>query len=133
FRESRCDGHWSCAALPMGAAAQLDTSTSHTVLEVACGERAGVRGPASGGVDQDELGVFESTHLYHWLIADRGTVTGIECHTIDLDRAFGRDEIAVPFFPERVFGGLARLQCRAENPRVGADRQGIIVARIAAR
>ena len=65
--------------------------------------------PPSGGIDQDELGVLERTHLYHRLLADGGTVTGVECHAVDLDRALGRHEIAVAFFAERIFGGLARL------------------------
>ena len=87
----------------------------------------------SGGIDQDELGVLERTHLYHRLLADGGTVTGVECHAVDLDRALGRNEVAVAFFPERVLGGLARLKSRAENPRIGADRQGVAIARVAAR
>src|SRR6516165_7474572 len=87
----------------------------------------------SSGIDQDELGVLERVHLYHRLIADGGTVTGLEGHAVDLDRALGRHQIAVASFAQRVFGGLARLQCRAENPRIGADRQSVTVTRIAAR
>src|SRR6516162_1065183 len=87
----------------------------------------------SSGIDQDELGVLERAHLYHRLIADGGTVTGVEGHAVDLDRALGRHQIAVASFAQRVFGGLARLQRRAENPRIGADRQGVAVTRVAAR
>jgi hypothetical protein len=46
----------------------------------------------SGGIDQDELGVFERAHLHHRLLADGGTVTGVECHTVNFDRAFGRHD-----------------------------------------
>src|SRR6516164_1752032 len=87
----------------------------------------------SSGIDQDELGVLERVHLYHRLIADGGTVTDVEGHAVDLDRALGRHQIAVASFAQRVFGGLARLQRRAENPRIGADRQSVTVTRIAAR
>src|SRR5215469_18310270 len=89
--------------------------------------------PPLSGIDQDELGVLDRAHLYHRLVLDGGTVPGVERHAIDLDRAFGWHEIAVASFTERVFGGLARLQGRAENPRIGADRQGVAVARVAAR
>src|SRR6516162_1349410 len=87
----------------------------------------------SSGIDQDELGVLERVHLYHRLIADGGTVTDVEGHAVDLDRALGRHQIAVASFAQRVFGGLARLQRRAENPRIGADRQSVTVTRVAAR
>ena len=58
---------------------------------------------ASGGIDEDELGVLECPHLYHRLLADRSTVTRVECHAVDFDRAFGLHQIAVARFTERVF------------------------------
>ena len=64
---------------------------------------------ASGGIDEDELGVLECPHLYHRLLADRSTVTRVECHAVDFDRAFGRHQIAVTFFPEGIFHRLTSL------------------------
>src|SRR5262249_29630646 len=55
------------------------------------GGEEGVRAPhALRGVDQVELGVFERVHFYHRLLADGGTVTGVEGDAIDLNRALGR-------------------------------------------
>ena len=55
-------------------------------------------GRASGCIHQDELGVLERAHADHCLLVDRGAVTGVQGDPIGLDRALGRDEVAVPLF-----------------------------------
>jgi hypothetical protein len=45
----------------------------------------------------------------HRLLADGGAVAGVEGDAVDFDRAFGRHQIAVARFAERVFGSVARL------------------------
>ena len=64
---------------------------------------------------------------------DRGAVARIDPHAVDLDRARGRHQIEVRVFARRIFGGLAGLQRGAQHPRVGADRQRVLVVVEAAR
>ena len=60
-------------------------------------------------------------------VADRRAVAGIDAHAIDLDAARGRHEIEIACLARRIFRALAGLQRGGEHPRIGADRQRVIV------
>jgi hypothetical protein len=67
--------------------------------------------------NQDQLGVVECAPPDHLLLVDGGAVARVERDAGDLDRTLGRYEIAVTLRAEGIFGTLAGLQRRSENPR----------------
>src|SRR5690554_3104143 len=77
----------------------------------------------AGCIDEHELRVFDCDHADAFDPADRGTVPCIDGHAVNLDRAFGRHQVAVTACArELVFGRPALLDGGAEHARVGTDR-----------
>ena len=74
-------------------------------------------------VDEDDFAVLKRDNLQHFDIFDRRTVARVHPHAVDLDRAFGRDELAAPRFAKRIFGCLTGFERGGDDTRIGADRQ----------
>ena len=62
------------------------------------------------------------------LVADRGAVAGVDAHAVDLDAAGRRHQIEVTRLLRCVFRALAGLQRGGEHPRIGPDRQRVLIA-----
>ena len=84
-------------------------------------------------VDHDELGILDCRDPDDSDIVDGSAVARIDPHAVDVDRAGGGHEVAMPLFAERVFDGLADLQRGAQHTCAGPDRQCVVVAVEAAR
>src|SRR5690606_19949279 len=78
------------------------------------------------GVDQDQLAVFERGDLDPVETGDRGAVAGVHFDLADADLPARRYEVEVAVGRDVVSHGLARLHRRAENARLGADRQRVV-------
>jgi len=79
-------------------------------------------------VDEDDFAVLERFDCEQGLIGNGGAVACLDAHTIDLDAALGRHQIAMASCAKLVFGGLARFQRGAEHAGFCPDRQRFGIA-----
>jgi hypothetical protein len=79
-------------------------------------------------VHQNQFGLLQRGDLQLHLVADRDAVAGVDRHAVDFDRTRRRHQIEAALLVGRILRALAGLQRGGEHPRVGADRQRIVVA-----
>ncbi len=79
------------------------------------------------GIDQNQLRIFDCRDLDEGGICDGRAIACLNSCAVHFDRAGGRNQIAVAFHAQRIVDRLAGLQRRTQHPRVGADRQRVLV------
>src|SRR4051812_47637228 len=91
-------------------------------------------GFGSNAINQHELGLsLGRRQAEARFVMDRGAVTLADPNAVHGYHAARRHEIGVPPRTQRVIDLLAGFEPGAEHARVGADRQGVAVACLAAR
>src|SRR5215468_3708990 len=69
-------------------------------------------------VHQHEFGILKRPDAETFLAADRGAVTGIDPHAVDLDLSGRRDEVKMARLLRRITRAFASLQRGGKYPRV---------------
>ena len=85
--------------------------------------RAGVYAASTSTSSESSSAVILSCGL----VADRDAVAGVDANAVDLDAAGRRHQIEVARFAGRVLRALAGFQRGGKHPRVGTDRQCVLV------
>ena len=83
----------------------------------------------SAGVDQHDLALFQRLDQQPRLVTYRQPVTSRRGDAVDPDAPAGRHQIHLAAALYGIAGALPGRQRGGRQPRIGADRQGVIIAR----